>query len=78
MVRANQAESRGLRIIIVFSYKCQFQTSDIHQSKNNQMKGKNKTVTEKGKKLQPTSFTFKKRKTVRPNFIWWGWKTAYT
>ncbi|MEO0573082.1 MAG: hypothetical protein AAF039_15345 [Bacteroidota bacterium] len=40
------------------------------------MKVKNDIVPEKEKKLRATSFTFKKRKTIRHGFIWWGWKTV--
>lgn len=40
------------------------------------MEQKNTASKEKEKKLQITSFTFKKRKNIRPTFMWWGWKTA--
>lgn len=39
------------------------------------MKVNNKINLEKEKKLRPGSFTFNKRKTIRPTAIWWGWKT---
>jgi hypothetical protein len=39
------------------------------------MKVNNKINLEKEKKLRPSSFTFNKRKTIRPTAIWWGWKT---
>ncbi len=40
------------------------------------MKKSENKYREKEKKLQTTPFTFKKRKAVRPTFVWWGWKTT--
>ena len=63
--------------MINFGYKFQFWTSHEYQSRTPiiMKKSENKN-REKEKKLQTTSFTFKKRKVVRPTFVWWGWKTT--
>ena len=59
----------------LLSNNTQDKTSYTYQLKNNPMKVNNKINLEKEKKLRPGSFTFNKRKTIRPTAIWWGWKT---
>ena len=54
----------------------EFRRQIKYQSKNNQMKKKDRIISEKEKRLRTTSFTFKRQKTIRPTFVWWGWKTA--
>lgn len=40
------------------------------------MKNIEQKTKEKEKELSSKNYVLKNRKTIKPAFIWWGWKTA--